>query len=233
MKLDICPYQYRMYLANLWKLYETLEHALDTASPSHNLLKRIYFPNELARLESLEADLFYFYGPRWRERISILPATILYTDRILELLKDPAKHHLLIAHSSTRYLGDMYGGQHLMNKSRAALKLPENKGTKFYEFNYVRNGSAYNGSVIQFRNYFEKQMNKLPVTAQERDDIVTEANHVFELNMHMFEELDNCAGLLEKDKKLPMIPGWKDFTPVQWLLISFMISILIALWKVA
>lgn len=224
--LEVCPYQYRIYLANLYKIYEAMEPALEQVSPNHKLLKYIFFPFELNRCSALEKDLRFFYGPNWKNLMTILPSTKPYIDRIKQLAEDPSKHHLLIAHASTRYLGDLYGGQQLMKKARAALKLPEGKGTMFYDFSNIRKTPKYKYSVVQFRNYFEKRMNKIPVTAQECDQIIAEANLVFELNMHVFEDLDKYPNLLESDKLHPMIPGEPNlFYQYRYLFIGILLLI--------
>lgn len=229
IKYDICPYQYRVYLANLYLVYEALEPALDEVGANHKFLKRIHFPRELRRLEGLERDLEYFYGKDWRKVMTVLPSTQRYTDRINYLRSEPDLHHLLVAHSSTRYLGDLYGGQQLMKKSKTALKLPGNFGTQFYNFEYIKQCDKYKGSTNQFRSKYEKRMNKLPVTAKECEEIVEEANLVFELNMHVFEDIDRCQDLLAEDKKKPMTPSGSKATPLAIALVGGLLILLAAL----
>ncbi|MFN9859333.1 MAG: biliverdin-producing heme oxygenase, partial [Pseudanabaena sp.] len=48
--------------------------------------------------------------------------------------RDPV---LLIAHSYTRYMGDLSGGQALKHIVRSALDLPDECGTTFYEFDQL------------------------------------------------------------------------------------------------
>nr|WOL43032.1 hemeoxygenase 1 [Osteobrama belangeri] len=75
--------QYQLLLCSLYKIYEALEEALDT-NASHDAVAPIYFPQELARLESIEKDLEYFYGPSWREKMTVPAATLRYAQRLRE-----------------------------------------------------------------------------------------------------------------------------------------------------
>lgn len=49
---------------------------------SHPGVAPIYFPQELARLETLERDLEHFFGQEWQKRVIIPAATHRYTQRL-------------------------------------------------------------------------------------------------------------------------------------------------------
>lgn len=74
----------QLLLSSLREIYQTLEDELDRNS-NHPAVEPIYFPSELARLESIEKDLDYFYGPDWKERIVVPAATRRYCDRLREV----------------------------------------------------------------------------------------------------------------------------------------------------
>lgn len=52
---------------------------------NHPGVAPIYFPAELARLESIEKDLEYFYGQDWREKIAVPAATKRYCHRLRQV----------------------------------------------------------------------------------------------------------------------------------------------------
>lgn len=58
-----------------------LEEQLDRNS-SHPAVAPIYFPLELARLESLQRDLEHFFGPDWKKRVIVPAATHRYEQRL-------------------------------------------------------------------------------------------------------------------------------------------------------
>lgn len=64
-----------------------LEEELDRNS-SHPAVAPIYFPQELARLESLERDLEHFFGSDWRKRVIVPAATHRYEQRLRKVSKE-------------------------------------------------------------------------------------------------------------------------------------------------
>lgn len=56
---------------------------------SHPGVAPIYFPAELARLESIEKDLEFFYGSDWREKIVVPRATERYCHRLRQVHTHP------------------------------------------------------------------------------------------------------------------------------------------------
>lgn len=61
-----------------------LEEELDRNS-SHPAVAPIYFPQELARLESLERDLEHFLGSDWRKMVIVPAATHRYEQRLRQV----------------------------------------------------------------------------------------------------------------------------------------------------
>jgi len=143
-------------------------------------VKTVYFP-ELWRRESLTEDLAYFFGPEWKSQIHPSPAAKTYIARIREVAK--SKPMLLLAHSYTRYLGDLSGGQILRNIASRALGLKDGKGLSFYDFKAIPEAKP-------FKDRYRAALNELPLELHDVLDVVKEANLAFHLNMKMFEELD-------------------------------------------
>lgn len=147
---------------------------------NHAILSQIYFP-ELNRKAALEQDMLFYYGPNWREQIAPSPAAQVYIDRIREISNTAPE--LMVAHSYTRYLGDLSGGQILKGIAQRGMNLAEGEGTHFYEFKQIADEKA-------FKQMYRQAMNDLPVDEATADRIVEEANDAFGLNMKMFKELE-------------------------------------------
>ncbi len=60
---------YRKLVTNLYFVYKTMEEEMAKLK-NHPVISKIYFP-ELNRKESLERDLYFYYGANWREEIAI------------------------------------------------------------------------------------------------------------------------------------------------------------------
>jgi len=170
---------YRSLVKNLYFVYSTIEEEM-AKHENHPILSQIYFP-ELNRKQSLEEDLSYYYGSNWREEVAASPAGQAYVQRIREL--SASEPELLVAHSYTRYLGDLSGGQILKNIAQTAMNLSDGEGTAFYEFADIADAK-------EFKNKYRQAMNDLPIDQATADRIVTEANAAFAMNMNMFNELE-------------------------------------------
>uniref|UniRef100_B8HL70 heme oxygenase (biliverdin-producing) n=1 Tax=Cyanothece sp. (strain PCC 7425 / ATCC 29141) TaxID=395961 RepID=B8HL70_CYAP4 len=170
---------YRKLVSNLYFVYSAMEEELERQR-NHPIISRIYFP-ELNRKSALEQDLYYYFGPNWREQVSPSSATQEYVARIREVSNTAPE--LFVAHSYTRYLGDLSGGQILKKIAQTAMNLSDGEGTCFYEFQAIADEKA-------FKNKYRQAMNDLPVDEATCDRIVDEANDAFKLNMKMFQELE-------------------------------------------
>lgn len=188
-KGQITKTQYKLLLCSLFEIYQALEEELDR-NCDHPAVKPIYFPQELARLESLERDLEYFFGPQWRKRISVPSATQRYTQRLREIGK--SRPNLLVSHAYTRYLGDLSGGQVLGKITQKSLGLTENKGVAFFTFPGVT-------SPNKFKQLYRSRMNSIDLTEQERRDVLDEATRAFELNIEVFDDLQKMLSITEKN----------------------------------
>lgn len=170
---------YRKLVSNLYFVYSAMEEEMNRHS-NHPILSQIHFP-ELDRKASLEQDLAYYFGPNWREQVAPSTAAQAYVQRIRDLSNtDP---QLLVAHSYTRYLGDLSGGQILKGIAQRAMNLNDGQGTAFYEFHDISDEKA-------FKAKYRQAMDELPIDDATADRIVQEANDAFGMNMKMFMELE-------------------------------------------
>ncbi|MDJ0801180.1 MAG: heme oxygenase (biliverdin-producing) [Calothrix sp. MO_167.B12] len=169
---------YRKLVANLYFVYSAMEEEMEKLQ-NHPIVSQINF-KELYRKHSLEQDLSYYYGANWREQIKLSPAGEAYVQRIRELSEQEPE--LLVAHSYTRYLGDLSGGQILKGIAQTAMNL-EDGGTAFYEFADISDEKA-------FKNKYRQTLDELPLDDSTGDRIVDEANDAFGMNMKMFQELE-------------------------------------------
>jgi heme oxygenase len=170
---------YRKLVANLYFVYSAIEEEMEKHR-EHPVLSKIYFP-ELNRKQSLEKDLYYFYGSNWREQVAPSPAAQAYVQRIREI--SATQPELLVAQSYTRYLGDLSGGQILKGIAQRGMNLTDGEGSAFYEFADIPDEKA-------FKNTYRQAMNELPIDESMADKIVDEANAAFGMNMKMFMELE-------------------------------------------
>jgi heme oxygenase len=170
---------YRKLVGNLYFVYSAMEEEMERLQ-DHPVVSKIYFP-ELNRKQSLEQDLYFYYGSNWREEVTLSEAGKAYVERIKQVAN--SQPELLVAHSYTRYLGDLSGGQILKKISQRAMNLTDGQGTAFYEFEDITDEKA-------FKNEYRQRMNELPVDQQTAERIVDEANAAFGMNMNMFKELE-------------------------------------------
>jgi heme oxygenase len=170
---------YRKLVSNLYFVYSAMEEEMDRHS-THPILSKIYFP-QLNRKKSLEQDLYFYYGSNWREQVAPSPAAKNYVQHIREV--SATQPELLIAHSYTRYLGDLSGGQILKKIAQRAMNLAEGQGTDFYEFQDIPDEKA-------FKANYRQALDELPIDDATAERIVDEANATFGMNMKLFQELE-------------------------------------------
>ncbi len=170
---------YRKLVANFYFIYSAMEEEMEKHS-NHPIVSKINFPH-LNRQHTLEQDLSYYYGANWREQIKLSKAGEEYVQRIREISeKEP---ELLVAHSYTRYLGDLSGGQILKGIAQTAMNLSDGSGVAFYEFADIPDEKA-------FKANYRQTLDELPIDDAMCDRIVDEANSAFGMNMKMFQELE-------------------------------------------
>ncbi|MFW6296424.1 MAG: heme oxygenase (biliverdin-producing) [Halothece sp.] len=184
----------RKLFGNLYLVYRALEGELQRHQ-DHPVVGKIYFPS-LNRQVNLGKDLAFYYGENWTEKLETLPATKTYVARLHSLSQTHPE--LLVAHSYTRYLGDLSGGQGLKRIVRSAIALPEGQGTAFYEFDQLED-------IREFKQQYREALNSLPVDEKTIEAIVAEANHAFALNRDVMHELEGDLIRVLSSEKLAEI----------------------------
>ncbi len=170
---------YRKLVANFYFVYAAMEEQMEQHQ-QHPVVSKIYFP-ELHRKAALEQDLHYYFGVNWREQIAPSTATQQYVNRIREI--GNIAPELLVAHSYTRYIGDLSGGQILKGIAQRAMNLGEGEGTAFYEFEQIPDEKA-------FKATYRANLGEMPIDESTEDRIVAEAIDAFGANMKLFQELE-------------------------------------------
>nr|XP_040042355.1 heme oxygenase-like [Gasterosteus aculeatus aculeatus] len=197
--------QFKLLLCSLYEVYKALEEEMDR-NCHHPSVAPIYFPAELARLEAVEKDLAYFYGPDWREKVVVPAATKRYCHRLRQIGKENPE--FLVAHAYTRYLGDLSGGQVLGRIAQKSMGLRSSEGLSFFAFPGV-------SSPNRFKQLYRSRMNSVELTEEERNGVLEEAVRAFELNIQVFEDLQKMLLSAPKNKlqtsstpvKMLQIPG--------------------------
>ncbi|KAK5856763.1 hypothetical protein PBY51_008335 [Eleginops maclovinus] len=177
--------QYKLLLCSLYEIYRALEEELDR-NASHPAVAPIYFPQELARLETLEGDLEHFFGSEWRQRVIVPAATVRYQERIRRIGAESPD--LLVAHAYTRYLGDLSGGQVLGKITQKSLGLSSKEGLSFFSFPGV-------SSPHRFKQLYRGRMNSIELTEERREELLREANTAFLLNIQVFDDLQKMLSV--------------------------------------
>ncbi|MDF5729021.1 MAG: heme oxygenase (biliverdin-producing) [Rhizonema sp. PD38] len=170
---------YRKLVANFYFIYSVMEEEMEKHR-NHPIISKINFP-QLHRKHSLEQDLSFYFGANWREQIQLSTAGEAYVQRIREISEKQPE--LLIAHSYTRYLGDLSGGQILKGIAQTAMNITDGRGVAFYEFADIHDEKA-------FKAKYRQTLDELPLEEAMQERIVDEANAAFGMNMKMFQELE-------------------------------------------
>lgn len=168
---------YAALLRNLHAIYAVLEPALD-AHRRHPMLAPIH-DERLYRREALEADLETLRGKAGFRDLALVPSAREYVDRLNAL--DARTPELLAAHAYVRYLGDLSGGQVLLERVARMLRLEGGEGTCFYRFGEP-------GAKTLAKN-FREGLTALPASPADVDRLVDEARLSFSLHTRMFDEL--------------------------------------------
>ena len=156
---------YKKLISDLYFVYSAMEEEVDNLK-DHPIIGQIQLP-DLNRVNALEKDVRFFYGPIWRSLITPSEACNQYVNRIREVAKNEPE--LLVGHHYTRYLGDLSGGQILKGIAEKALALGDGQGLKFYDFEKIEDTKAYKAG-------YRGILDGLPITEQQANAIIVEAN---------------------------------------------------------
>lgn len=187
MRMRATREEYTELVVQHFYMYEALEEAAKTllGDPRYAVLH----PEALVREQTLETDLEFLLGDNWRERISPLPATQAYADRIREVAAEgwiPG----LIAHHYTRYLGDLSGGQMIAKRVKKQFGY-ERAGVAFYDF-------AELGEIDRYKQEYRGVLNDLGETLDEteRQRMIDEVRAAYRFNSKVFVEMKQEHGSL-------------------------------------
>jgi len=179
---------YKAMIKDLYHVYSAMEAAAHHCR-EHPSFKPVHFPEQLNREDALAADCAYYYGPSWRElpECRPSPAAAAYVARLHELAETAPE--LLLAHTYTRYMGDLSGGRVLMRVAIKTLGLDATvgDGIRFYQFDKVESAKSFK---IGFRSALDALAPPPALAAR----LTAEANAAFRLNMDLFRELDQLLG---------------------------------------
>ena len=170
---------YKKLVSDLYFVYSAMEEEVENLK-DHPIIGQIQL-SDLNRVNALEQDLRFYYGPIWRSLITPSEACNQYVNRIREVAKNEPE--LLVGHHYTRYLGDLSGGQILKGIAEKALALGDGQGLKFYDFEKIEDAKAYKAG-------YRGILDGLPITEHQANAIIVEANYAFKLNMDMFNSLE-------------------------------------------
>ncbi|XP_061882873.1 heme oxygenase-like [Entelurus aequoreus] len=187
-KGQVSMQQYKLLLSSLHEIYQTLEEEMDR-NCKHPAVEPIYFPAELARLDSVQKDLEFFYGPGWKDKMLVPAETRRYCDRLRQIGKENPEY--LVAHAYTRYLGDLSGGQVLGRVAQKSMGLKSGEGLSFFAFPGV-------SSPNLFKQLYRGRMNVLELSQEQRAGVLEEAVRAFEHNIQVFEGVQKMLSVLEE-----------------------------------
>ena len=170
---------YKKLVSDLYFVYSAMEEEVEKLK-DHPIIGQLQL-SDLNRVNALEQDLRFYYGPIWRSLIKPSEACNQYVNRIREVAKNEPE--LLVGHHYTRYLGDLSGGQILKGIAEKALALGDGQGLKFYDFEKIEDTKAYKAG-------YRGILDGLPITEHQANAIIVEANYAFRLNMYMFDTLE-------------------------------------------
>ncbi|MER5435355.1 biliverdin-producing heme oxygenase [Streptomyces sp. NPDC002588] len=194
-KLDISAHA--SLLAQYYFVYVALEEAAEAMRDDPVGGKFVF--DSLMRTEALEEDLEYLLGAAWRDQIEPLEATKEYVARLREVCFDwPGGY---IAHSYTRYLGDLSGGQVIRASLERAFpdRLANGTGVAFYLFPEIPEIE----DVRAFKADYRLLLDAVEWSDETRQKVIGEVLLAYRVNMKVLAELGRGLPrhLLDKNQK--------------------------------
>lgn len=160
----------------LHAVYAALEEVGDAVAATPDGAGVVF--DELRRVPALESDLAHLLGPSWRDDVDLLPATREYVACVRGI---GTRAGAYVAHSYTRYLGDLSGGQVIGRMVQRHYDVPD-EGVAFYAFPAIPRPKP-------FKDLYRSRVDALPLSAAEREAVVAEARAAFRHNRALFAEL--------------------------------------------
>ncbi|MDH6182440.1 heme oxygenase [Microbacteriaceae bacterium SG_E_30_P1] len=169
---------YIALVAQHFFMYEALESA--AGKFASDPVAAAFISPQLTRMPALVADLEFLLGPDWRTKISALPSTQRYVDRINEVAAQNWAGGF-IAHHYTRYMGDLSGGQAIGRLMQRHFGF-ETNGVGFYLFDQI-------ASPKQFKETYRDQLDAVEWSDEERERVIDEVIVAYRFNTEVFIDL--------------------------------------------
>lgn len=162
---------YVLLLRNLLPAYREIERGLERHrdSPALGALAK----HRLDRAPAIESDLDALCGADWSRRIPILPAGAAYAHRIAQAAEGDGAR--LIAHSYTRYLGDLNGGSILARLLARTLGLRPTE-LSLYDFSSFADAAA-------LKQAYRQALDQAGALAADPESVIEEGAVAFSLNI--------------------------------------------------
>ena len=171
--------QYAVMVAQHWFIYEELESVGDDMAGDS--VAGGFIDRSLRRTPSLEADLVVLLGGDWRSRVSALPATGEYVDRLRSVGRDGSSARF-VAHHYTRYMGDLSGGQFIGRGLRDVFGFGDDRATTFYTFEAI-------DDLVAYKDAYRERLDSADWSADQRTAMVDETLEAYRLNTAVFADL--------------------------------------------
>lgn len=188
----LLPDVYADLLAQSWAVYRAIEELAPamaddpTAGP--------FVRPEVFRVEYVQRDLAYYRGPRWRDRLDLLPETVFYVERIQSVAaSDPLAW---IAHSYTRYLADLSGGLVIDKAITEAYGL-EQDGRWLYTFDLP--GGVH---PTTWKNAYRQLLNVLDLDVVAALHLIEEALIAYQCNIALNDGLVRRHGEIRRTARV-------------------------------
>ncbi|KAH8088976.1 hypothetical protein BXZ70DRAFT_955068, partial [Cristinia sonorae] len=163
--------EYVRFLMMLYRIYDTLEHALDQHA-SHPVLEPTYNPLLLFRTSNISSDVSHLlqtpesvwqsHHPTYLALLSDPPEPLTsYVARLQTTAS--TRPSLLLAHAYVRYLGDLSGGQYIRRRLASAYGLHDGFGLSVYDFRPMAGGdgsarTGTSGDLRRIKAWFREGM---------------------------------------------------------------------------
>jgi heme oxygenase len=175
-------WDYVLLLAQYRPIYAALESAV--AAHRDDPAVAELFDAKLDRLACIDADLRKLKDWAGLDEVpEVVPATRVYAERIVEA-GERGDLAALLAHHYLRYLGDLSGGQAIGKLVSRHYGTPAEAMTMWH-FEGIPKPKVYKDRYRDLLDDFG--------TDAQRDAVVAEAIHGFQLNRGMFIELDDVS----------------------------------------
>ena len=180
---------YAEYLGRLSFIYAALEDA-DEKLKGDPVVGVMYSP-ELHRRDAIAADMEFFLGKDWRDRVTYSSATKDYVERIETVANEFPPG--FVAHQWLRYLGNVLAQPVLQRIMKRAYDL-DDQGTEFARYPKVADPRAYLGE-------YHARMNAMPLDDNDVAKVVDEANRAWEHQIRFTDELAADFGITATEEE--------------------------------